>query len=713
MKIWCSVLMLAALIGRATAAIVPPPLNATVINFDDVTVPPDTSMIPGPLTDEYIALGIRFRGFGESGGAIVNQDSNFGFPAVSPPNFLGFASIITMQNGGILQSPETLTFSPPIISLQFDVFGLGPDLCGDDEVLTVEAFDPSGTSVAMVTQVVGEPTTVQMTFPPTGVERVLFTSTHTCGDSLFKGVEAFTLDNVAFVGVGSEASRCAQVGLKAAGKKAKSLAKCYSLAVQKGAPLDPECVAKADETFTNAFAGAVKRGDCLTTSDAPSVETIVDAFAANLNTEVTGGAPGPDVCDALKLKKGGVKAMNVAKCYATAAHDGAVADEACIEKAAQTFTKSLKKCGTQPQLDPLEALIDAFVQEVSRALTVVTTTTTTVTTSTTTSTVAPPLGAHLLFTTTAGTDDCTANPPFSGEVDSDVAGTTLVKSLGLGCLFIGGGNANIPPSRIPENASSIFDSPDNTTLVASFGTGPRDCSRGPSATRHCVNDPSVECTSDGECAMAPGGCAFDANCFFGPPVPVNGFPQSCVVNTFAADGSGTIDLATGTSSVNIQLASRVYLTLTAPSACPQCIDGVCNFGENKNGDCATSNVNLTSFDCPPSNGSFIATLPVNLGPLSTGPSVVTAADGLFCPDQANAGAFGEPTAQAIKQTGTPSGDLTDGLPHPSVLVSNFCIPATQNLALDNLGDLPGPGSLSLPGTAQFITPSSPSGAFVD
>ena len=69
--------------------------------------------------------------------------------------------------------------------------------------------------------------------------------------------------------------------------------------------------------------------------------------------------------------------------------------------------------------------------------------------------------------------------------------------------------------------------------------------------------------------------------------------------------------------------------------------------------------------------------------------------------------------QAIQQVGTPSGDLTDGLPHPSVLVSNFCILATQNVALDNLGDFPGPGSLSLPGTAQFITPSSPSGAFVD
>jgi hypothetical protein len=35
-------------------------------------------------------------------------------------------------------------------------------------------------------------------------------------------------------------------------------------------------------------------------------------------------------------------------------------------------------------------------------------------------------------------------------------------------------------------------------------------------------------------------------------------------------------------------------------------------------------------------------------------------------------------------------------------VSNFCIPPTGSLALDGIADLPGPGSLSLPGNAQFV-----------
>jgi hypothetical protein len=187
-------------------------------------------------------------------------------------------------------------------------------------------------------------------------------------------------------------------------------------------------------------------------------------------------------------------------------------------------------------------------------------------------------------------------------------------------------------------------------------------------------------------------------------VPIEGFPSNCVVNTFAADASGTIDTATGSSTTNISLQSRVYLTLTEVTACPQCISGACNYGENAGGPCTTTNSSLSTLDCPPSNGTFIGTIPVNLSPLATGPNLVTAGDGLFCPSQPNAGAFGEDATQAIQQVGTPSGDLTDGLPHPGVLVSNFCIPATGNGAVDALADLPGPGSLSLPGNAQFVTP---------
>ena len=80
-------------------------------------------------------------------------------------------------------------------------------------------------------------------------------------------------------------------------------------------------------------------------------------------------------------------------------------------------------------------------------------------------------------------------------------------------------------------------------------------------------------------------------------------------------------------------------------------------------------------------------------PLTTGTSLVTAADGNFCSPEATPGAFGEPTTQAIEQVGLPSGDLTDGLPHASILVSNCCT-RRPGTAVHAPANLPGPGSLS-------------------
>src|SRR5262249_54224992 len=146
------------------------------------------------------------------------------------------------------------------------------------------------------------------------------------------------------------------------------------------------------------------------------------------------------------------------------------------------------------------------------------------------------------------------------------------------------------------------------------------------------------------------------------------------------------------------------------SACPICDGGACNYGANAGGACTTNSASQTSLDCLPGAGTFVATLAVSLNPLTSSSTTVTAADGNFCPSQAHPGAFGQTTTEAITQNGSPAGDLTDGAPHAGVLVSNFCIPQTGSLSLDGLADLPGPGSLSLPGNAQFF--SSPSGAFL-
>ena len=701
-----SLLILAALVRSAAAQLVPPPLTATVINFDELA---GCASLPCPLfpPDTYSSLGITITGFGQNGATVFDAETSSYL--ISPPNALFFFSVFPLSSGGLMKPPETFSFYPPVQSLQFDT----ATFTGCDLIVNVQAFAPNGASLGVTPTVPVEGgVTLSLAFPPPGAQRVLITDVPNpvCGTP---GLEAFSIDNIAFVTLPGAASRCAQSALDAAGKKAKAEASCNAKALENGVAVDPACIQKAVDTFDKSFAKAQSLGDCATDTDGPTVEASVDGFISGAIALVTGGSPGPDICFGKKLTAIGKKAQSFTKCSSKAAKSGTTVDEACAQKAAQSFNSSLKKCGTPTQLAPVEALIDQFANALARSLTVPTTTTTTTTTSTTTSTTAPPLGQHLTFTTAAGTANCTLptpDPPLSGELDSDAAATTKIADLGAGCLYIGGGAAAIPPSIIPENAASILDSSDGTNLTASFGTGPADCTRGPAATQHCITDPTIACTTDADCGGVLGSCAFDANCFFGPPVPVNGFPTTCVVNTFAQDASGTINTTTGESSVSITLASRVFITLGQPSTCPICDGGACNWGANAGGACTTSNAGGTSLDCQPGPSLFLATLPVDLTPLTTAPNVKTAADGLFCASQFHPGAFGQAATQAIQQTGSPAGDLTDGLPHPSTLVSNFCIPQTNNPAVDATADLPGPGSLSLPGNAQFF--ASPSGAFL-
>src|SRR5438093_1053171 len=73
-------------------------------------------------------------------------------------------------------------------------------------------------------------------------------------------------------------------------------------------------------------------------------------------------------------------------------------------------------------------------------------------------------------------------------------------------------------------------------------------------------------------------------------------------------------------------------------------------------------------------------------------------------EQRDAGAFGpgESGAQTITETGVPAGAVSDTAGHASTLVSIFCIPPTFNATVDSAGDLPAPGAVALPGTAQLL-----------
>ncbi len=179
---------------------------------------------------------------------------------------------------------------------------------------------------------------------------------------------------------------------------------------------------------------------------------------------------------------------------------------------------------------------------------------------------------------------------------------------------------------------------------------------------------------------------------------------------------------------------------------------MCNGGPN-NGNTCTPGTQLvtglqwpTSHDCP-SGGFLIGTLPIPFL-LTTATSAKTAVDEpsqnrVFCgfcagadptsgfknppvacasdadcaaftgPDcggdpctacrQRTSGAFGSQAARTVTEIGAPAGPISTGaLPAATTLASVFCIPPTFNGTIDGVGDLPGPGAVSLQGQTQLL-----------
>jgi hypothetical protein len=120
---------------------------------------------------------------------------------------------------------------------------------------------------------------------------------------------------------------------------------------------------------------------------------------------------------------------------------------------------------------------------------------------------------------------------------------------------------------------------------------------------------------------------------------------------------------------------------------------------------------MTSHDCPVATLT-LAPFNVDLSPLTTGTSSDSAAGGVFCagpPVQRTAGCFGNPTTLStttcryIETNGVPAGDLTVGPALASTLASSFCIAKSSSALINGVADLPGPGAVTLKGTAN-LTP---------
>ena len=350
-----------------------------------------------------------------------------------------------------------------------------------------------------------------------------------------------------------------------------------------------------------------------------------------------------------------------------------------------------------------------------------------------------------------------------------------------------GPNTIFGVSTCPGNTLNLAASIGTGTVAGNsngWGTGTSpivvDCSLGPYATKHCTRT-NAACTIDDDCALGSVGlCNPDPRCMFGTPLPVPAGPTStCILNVVRSDASGSVDKVAGSSNITIPLASYVFLTQNTEkfcrdgspglgpafvgrcnadtdctasanigrcanevsllgaginTACPVCDNfgtGVnhCISGQNHGSACTPVGLKKTTLDCLPKKGDFIAPLNVDLSPLGTGSTSITAVANpsrsgqfFFCPlgggaatcatsantgetCQRTQGAFGRLTAKFIRETGQASSSLTDFAAHNVTISATFCIPGTGNGLIDGGtgADLPGPGAVSIRGTFQ-LTP---------
>lgn len=291
-------------------------------------------------------------------------------------------------------------------------------------------------------------------------------------------------------------------------------------------------------------------------------------------------------------------------------------------------------------------------------------------------------------------------PPLAGSVtDGD---GMLLGDLSLGCLYAG----SLPGLRLPDGATALLDVtgltllPLSLTLGGSEGTGPTDCTKGAGPGHKCANgNPGLDgmgtCNFDSDCGGAPSACAIEANCYFGPPIPVpNGPLSACVISAFLTDLCGQVNLVPPQATFATALSSRVYLTANAASPCPRCESGACNGGPNDGLPCTAVGSLATSIDCPPPPASFISVLNVTVPQLTSGVSSLSSDDdGIFCNGQLMPGAFGLTGARMVTENG--AGPTLSGLTTLEMnLAGAFCIEASHT-TLDGFAGFPGVGAISV------------------
>jgi hypothetical protein len=213
----------------------------------------------------------------------------------------------------------------------------------------------------------------------------------------------------------AQSGKCGSSKIKAACKKASCKAGLEAKEAQSGTAPSAEKIAKCEGSFAKTFSKAEGKGGCVTTGDGAAIETKIDAFVADLDTELNvGTGTNPNKCEADKIKAAAKKASCKCALEAKQAQKGGTLDPAKVAKCEAGFSKSFAKaegkggCNTTGDAATIEAKVDAFLSDLSGELDPTTTTlppttsTTTTTVATTSTTTNPPTEVMGALTSTPG-----------------------------------------------------------------------------------------------------------------------------------------------------------------------------------------------------------------------------------------------------------------------------------------------------------------------
>jgi len=438
-------------------------------------------------------------------------------------------------------------------------------------------------------------------------------------------------------------------------KKVKGLLKCYAKAEKKSLAIDPACLQKAMDKFDGGstpakgcFAKREAIGSCLTVGDTAAIEAVVDVFVedavcqidpascptttSTTTTSTTSTTVG-SVCGNLIVEPG-EDCETDPDCavgeICTAACD--CVPNNCPDVIELTMHAGTGVLSTATELDlgyagNTHGLDLADQARLALAISGVSGTGPASCGEATIAGIDPSLG------------NCRCDTDNSASCQSPFALDAASCSVGVSC-------STSADCKVCSGDISIACLNNDGCNECSVTGGPcvsnGDCPSGET----CVDQVNGVCLTGAQLPTCSGGqCVGSCECFLAPPEPVSGGNvPACFVRKLGADVTGTWNLDTGASALDIALLRRIYLGELTTVPCPTCVgdvtandgvrDGTCSKGRNDGESCDANSSDATfpapsggdySYDCFPDDGkNLTGTGLASMFTLTTGSSSLSA-----------------------------------------------------------------------------------------